>query len=263
MMKKGDLVLENEAPSQPPGNVVWNATDTKVLLNWEQVKAMENESEVTGYKVGLIYNLGHSRLKPLSVILENKMRDILSKFLIKTCYLVPKIAQGSEVKYEYNNFKKPKKLIYSKCFAPIVTALFGRHGLLIFINITVFNENLTETCFALQMAAVRFLILKLAGLLFQVVFAAVAWAGGGSLRLMRCPPPLVAAVFPYCLFCVLILDVTPAYDLISSMCVNNSETCSYGGNKSYIEIETEVHEIRNLKTGSSLSTNGAEDDKAI
>ncbi|XP_033721188.1 contactin-3 isoform X4 [Tursiops truncatus] len=38
-------------PSQPPGNVVWNATDTKVLLNWEQVKAMENESEVTGYKV--------------------------------------------------------------------------------------------------------------------------------------------------------------------------------------------------------------------
>nr|XP_037859574.1 contactin-3 isoform X3 [Chlorocebus sabaeus] len=40
-----------KAPSQPPGNVVWNATDTKVLLNWEQVKAMENESEVTGYKV--------------------------------------------------------------------------------------------------------------------------------------------------------------------------------------------------------------------
>ncbi|XP_058419632.1 contactin-3 isoform X2 [Diceros bicornis minor] len=38
-------------PSQPPGNVVWNATDTRVLLNWEQVKAMENESEVTGYKV--------------------------------------------------------------------------------------------------------------------------------------------------------------------------------------------------------------------
>ncbi|XP_023422328.2 contactin-3 isoform X1 [Cavia porcellus] len=38
-------------PSQPPGNVVWNATDSKVLLNWEQVKAMENESEVTGYKV--------------------------------------------------------------------------------------------------------------------------------------------------------------------------------------------------------------------
>ncbi|XP_028905534.1 contactin-3 isoform X1 [Ornithorhynchus anatinus] len=38
-------------PIQPPGNVVWNATDSKVLLSWEQVKAMENESEVTGYKV--------------------------------------------------------------------------------------------------------------------------------------------------------------------------------------------------------------------
>ncbi|XP_066100646.1 contactin-3 isoform X1 [Saccopteryx bilineata] len=38
-------------PSQPPGNVVWNATDRKVLLRWERVRAMENESEVTGYKV--------------------------------------------------------------------------------------------------------------------------------------------------------------------------------------------------------------------
>ncbi|XP_075406844.1 contactin-3 [Tenrec ecaudatus] len=38
-------------PSQPPGNVVWNATETKVVLRWEQVKAMENESAVTGYKV--------------------------------------------------------------------------------------------------------------------------------------------------------------------------------------------------------------------
>ncbi|XP_020863232.1 contactin-3 [Phascolarctos cinereus] len=38
-------------PSQPPGNIVWNATESKVLINWEQVKAMDNESEVTGYKV--------------------------------------------------------------------------------------------------------------------------------------------------------------------------------------------------------------------
>ncbi|XP_045145920.1 contactin-3 [Echinops telfairi] len=38
-------------PSQPPGNVVWNATETKVLLRWEHVQAMENESAVTGYKV--------------------------------------------------------------------------------------------------------------------------------------------------------------------------------------------------------------------
>ncbi|XP_055985239.1 contactin-3-like [Sorex fumeus] len=38
-------------PSQPPGNVVWNSTGTSVLLSWECVRAAENESEVTGYKV--------------------------------------------------------------------------------------------------------------------------------------------------------------------------------------------------------------------
>ncbi len=39
------------APSQPPGNIEWNLTNSKVFLNWEHVKAMDNESEVTGYKV--------------------------------------------------------------------------------------------------------------------------------------------------------------------------------------------------------------------
>ncbi|KAL7986184.1 hypothetical protein Chor_011350, partial [Crotalus horridus] len=38
-------------PSQPPGNLEWNITDSRVVLNWEQVHAMENESEVVGYKV--------------------------------------------------------------------------------------------------------------------------------------------------------------------------------------------------------------------
>ncbi|XP_054990922.1 contactin-3 isoform X3 [Sorex araneus] len=38
-------------PSQPPGNVVWNSTGSSVLLSWECVRAAENESEVTGYKV--------------------------------------------------------------------------------------------------------------------------------------------------------------------------------------------------------------------
>ncbi|XP_068578149.1 contactin-4 isoform X2 [Cebidichthys violaceus] len=38
-------------PSQPPGNIEWNLTNSKIFLNWEHVKAMENESEVTGYKV--------------------------------------------------------------------------------------------------------------------------------------------------------------------------------------------------------------------
>jgi len=39
------------APSQAPGNIEWNLTNSKVFLNWEHVKAMDNESEVTGYKV--------------------------------------------------------------------------------------------------------------------------------------------------------------------------------------------------------------------
>ncbi|ETE66915.1 Contactin-3, partial [Ophiophagus hannah] len=38
-------------PSQPPGNLEWNITDSRVVLNWEQVRAMENESEVVGYKI--------------------------------------------------------------------------------------------------------------------------------------------------------------------------------------------------------------------
>ncbi|KAJ7998557.1 hypothetical protein DPEC_G00206140 [Dallia pectoralis] len=38
-------------PSHPPGNIEWNLTNSKIFLNWEHVKAMGNESEVTGYKV--------------------------------------------------------------------------------------------------------------------------------------------------------------------------------------------------------------------
>lgn len=29
---------------------MWNVTDSRVILSWEEVRAMENESEVTGYK---------------------------------------------------------------------------------------------------------------------------------------------------------------------------------------------------------------------
>lgn len=39
------------APSQAPIKVMWNTSNSKIILNWEQVKALENESEVTGYKV--------------------------------------------------------------------------------------------------------------------------------------------------------------------------------------------------------------------
>lgn len=41
------------APSQAPIKVMWNTSNSKIILNWEQVKALENESEVTGYKVSV------------------------------------------------------------------------------------------------------------------------------------------------------------------------------------------------------------------
>ena len=41
------------APSQPPGNIIWNSSDSKIVLNWDQVKALDNESEVRGYKVSV------------------------------------------------------------------------------------------------------------------------------------------------------------------------------------------------------------------
>lgn len=45
------MYLCPSAPSQPPVKVMWNTLNSKIVLNWEQVKALENESEVTGYKV--------------------------------------------------------------------------------------------------------------------------------------------------------------------------------------------------------------------
>ncbi|XP_061073123.1 LOW QUALITY PROTEIN: contactin-5-like [Conger conger] len=40
-------------PSQPPSNLMWIQEGNNVSLSWEAVRAMENESEVTGYKVSL------------------------------------------------------------------------------------------------------------------------------------------------------------------------------------------------------------------
>ncbi|XP_076870175.1 contactin-4 [Brachyhypopomus gauderio] len=45
------VTTKKPPPSQPPGNIEWNLTNSKIFLNWEHVKAMDNESEVTGYKV--------------------------------------------------------------------------------------------------------------------------------------------------------------------------------------------------------------------
>uniref|UniRef100_A0A8C6VT43 Contactin 4 n=1 Tax=Nothobranchius furzeri TaxID=105023 RepID=A0A8C6VT43_NOTFU len=55
-----NVTTKKPPPSQPPIKVMWNASNSKIILNWERVKALENESEVTGYKV-LYKKNRHSR----------------------------------------------------------------------------------------------------------------------------------------------------------------------------------------------------------
>ncbi|XP_076869807.1 contactin-4-like [Brachyhypopomus gauderio] len=55
-----NVTTKKPPPSQPPVKVMWNTSNSKIILNWEQVKALENESEVTGYKV-LYKQNRHSR----------------------------------------------------------------------------------------------------------------------------------------------------------------------------------------------------------
>uniref|UniRef100_A0A4W5NSF9 Contactin 3a, tandem duplicate 1 n=1 Tax=Hucho hucho TaxID=62062 RepID=A0A4W5NSF9_9TELE len=49
-----NVTTKKPPPSQPPGNIEWNLTNSKIFLSWEHVKAMGNESEVTGYKVSVV-----------------------------------------------------------------------------------------------------------------------------------------------------------------------------------------------------------------
>ncbi|MBN3311092.1 CNTN4 protein, partial [Amia calva] len=46
-----NVTTKKPPPSQPPLKVMWNTSNSKIILNWDHVKALENESEVTGYKV--------------------------------------------------------------------------------------------------------------------------------------------------------------------------------------------------------------------
>uniref|UniRef100_W5UDN2 Contactin-4 n=1 Tax=Ictalurus punctatus TaxID=7998 RepID=W5UDN2_ICTPU len=55
-----NVTTKKPPPSQPPVKVMWNTSNSKIILNWEQVKALENESEVMGYKV-LYKQNRHSR----------------------------------------------------------------------------------------------------------------------------------------------------------------------------------------------------------
>ncbi|XP_036734112.2 contactin-6 isoform X2 [Manis pentadactyla] len=46
-----NVTTKKSPPSQPPANIAWKLTNSKLCLNWEHVKTMENESEVLGYKI--------------------------------------------------------------------------------------------------------------------------------------------------------------------------------------------------------------------
>ncbi|KAM8994503.1 LOW QUALITY PROTEIN: contactin-6 [Ara ararauna] len=46
-----NVTTKKSPPSQPLANIAWKLTNSKICLNWEHVKTMENESEVLGYKI--------------------------------------------------------------------------------------------------------------------------------------------------------------------------------------------------------------------
>lgn len=45
------------APGQPPQNVEWTLIGSQLTLQWDPVIALDTESEVTGYVVGVIGNI--------------------------------------------------------------------------------------------------------------------------------------------------------------------------------------------------------------
>ncbi|EMP34417.1 Contactin-6 [Chelonia mydas] len=51
-----NITTKKSPPSQPPANIAWKLTNSKICLNWEHVKTMENESEVLGYKISYRQN---------------------------------------------------------------------------------------------------------------------------------------------------------------------------------------------------------------
>ncbi|XP_029361990.1 contactin-4 isoform X2 [Echeneis naucrates] len=46
-----NVTTKKPPPSQAPVKIMWDTSNSKVILRWDQVHALENESEVTGYKV--------------------------------------------------------------------------------------------------------------------------------------------------------------------------------------------------------------------
>lgn len=56
--------LPPAAPSQAISKIMWNTSNSKVILRWDQVHALENESEVTGYKVNCEKEKNNNQLLP-------------------------------------------------------------------------------------------------------------------------------------------------------------------------------------------------------
>ncbi|GAA6087805.1 contactin-4 [Tachysurus ichikawai] len=46
-----NMTTKKPPPSQPPVNIGWTLKNSKIFLHWQHVMAMDNESEVTGYKL--------------------------------------------------------------------------------------------------------------------------------------------------------------------------------------------------------------------
>ncbi|KAM4795803.1 contactin-2 [Rhinophrynus dorsalis] len=65
-------VTTNKAPpSKSPGNISWNLSQKSVRIKWDPVKALENESSVTGYKI--LYYLDSSSTPTLYVTSKTRV----------------------------------------------------------------------------------------------------------------------------------------------------------------------------------------------
>ncbi|XP_032841655.1 contactin-6 isoform X4 [Tyto alba] len=72
-----NVTTKKSPPSQPPANIAWKLTNSKICLNWEHVKTMENESEVLGYKI-LYRQNRHSKTHVLET--NNTSAELLVPF---------------------------------------------------------------------------------------------------------------------------------------------------------------------------------------
>ncbi|XP_048813626.1 contactin-6-like [Lagopus muta] len=72
-----NVTTKKSPPSQPPANIAWKLTNSKICLNWEHVKTMENESEVLGYKI-LYRQNRHSKAHILET--NNNSAELLVPF---------------------------------------------------------------------------------------------------------------------------------------------------------------------------------------